>query len=504
MIATGRRSASRFERFTTVASESDGRNFYPETPAMPRKRRLRVSRELFRRVVALSEMLADFVTCIASIAASYYIDLSLHARMQIQYPWREVAAVSSLVGLSVVLLLQRGGEYRGETSLLRIRESERAIRIPAQSLLLLLPFSLLLKLNLSYAAFPVAFLLTSALLILEKQLACSIVLMLHAREDTTHRVVVYGEGGDARRVASTLLYSRRIGLDPVAVIDDEPAPAGGRLFDMGYRQPRSVPVHRGPVTAALLKSCRSDMLLVAMPHLTAEKLSAAAHAAKQAGLQIRFLFDSSSRKPRESTEANDLLLTPTTEHVVPSSYAVAKRAADLTVSSVLFVMLTPLLLLIGLLVRLDSPGPALFVQKRVGRNGKLFEIYKFRSMYTNASKYDFSPTTSFDPRITRLGRFLRRSCLDELPQLMNVLRGTMSLVGPRPEMPFIVRSYNSRQQQRLQVTPGITGMWQLSADRGLPIHENVEYDLYYIRNRTFFMDIAILIHTLFFAVGGGV
>jgi lipopolysaccharide/colanic/teichoic acid biosynthesis glycosyltransferase len=193
-----------------------------------------------------------------------------------------------------------------------------------------------------------------------------------------------------------------------------------------------------------------------------------------------------------------------TEHVVPSSYAVAKRAADLIVSSVLFVMLTPLLLLIGLLVRLDSPGPALFVQKRVGRNGKLFEIYKFRSMYTNASKYDFSPTTSFDPRITRLGRFLRRSCLDELPQLMNVLRGTMSLVGPRPEMPFIVRSYNSRQQQRLQVTPGITGMWQLSADRGLPIHENVEYDLYYIRNRTFFMDIAILIHTLFFAVGGGV
>jgi lipopolysaccharide/colanic/teichoic acid biosynthesis glycosyltransferase len=153
---------------------------------------------------------------------------------------------------------------------------------------------------------------------------------------------------------------------------------------------------------------------------------------------------------------------------------------------------------------LDSPGPALFVQKRVGRHGRLFDIYKFRSMYTSASRYDFSPTTSFDPRITRLGRFLRRTCLDELPQLINVLTGTMSLVGPRPEMPFIVRNYNSRQRKRLQVTPGITGMWQLSADRALPIHENVEYDLYYIRNRTFFMDIAILVHTALFAVGRGV
>ena len=87
---------------------------------------------------------------------------------------------------------------------------------------------------------------------------------------------------------------------------------------------------------------------------------------------------------------------------------------------------------------------------------------------------------------------------------MNVFLGNMSLVGPRPEMPFIVQRYNSRHRQRLQVIPGITGLWQLSADRALPIHENMEYDLYYIRNRTFFMDIAILIHTLIFALGGGV
>ena len=178
--------------------------------------------------------------------------------------------------------------------------------------------------------------------------------------------------------------------------------------------------------------------------------------------------------------------------------------ADLIVSSLLLVLLAPLLFLIAILIRLDSPGPALFVQKRVGRNGEFFNMYKFRSMYTSAPKYDLSPTQSSDPRITRIGSFLRRTSLDELPQLINVFLGNMSLVGPRPEMPFIVQRYNSRHRQRLQVIPGITGLWQLSADRAFPIHENIEYDLYYIRNRTFFMDIAILIHTLFFAMRGGI
>jgi len=121
-------------------------------------------------------------------------------------------------------------------------------------------------------------------------------------------------------------------------------------------------------------------------------------------------------------------------------------------------------------------------------------------MYANAPMYDFSPATSHDLRITRVGRFIRQTSLDELPQLMNVFLGNMSLVGPRPEMPFIVREYTPEYRQRLQVIPGITGLWQLSADRGSLIHENIQYDLYYIRNRGIFMDIAILIHTLFFAV----
>ena len=107
-----------------------------------------------------------------------------------------------------------------------------------------------------------------------------------------------------------------------------------------------------------------------------------------------------------------------------------------------------------------------------------------------------------DSRITKVGRLLRRTSLDELPQLLNVLRGEMTLVGPRPEMPFIVEKYTPRQRARLQVVPGITGLWQLSADRAFEIHENLDYDIYYLRFRNFFMDLAILVHTALFAMRG--
>jgi len=166
--------------------------------------------------------------------------------------------------------------------------------------------------------------------------------------------------------------------------------------------------------------------------------------------------------------------------------------------------LSPVFALIALLIKLDSPGPVLFTQNRVGLNGRIFKIFKFRSMYAESAKYEPSPLSSLDPRLTGIGRLLRRLSLDELPQLVNVIRGEMSLVGPRPEMPFIVRRYDSSQRMRLSVRPGITGLWQLSADRAFPIHENLEYDLYYVRNRGWFMDIAILIHTVVFAMRGGI
>jgi exopolysaccharide biosynthesis polyprenyl glycosylphosphotransferase len=489
------------------ASESVTSRLYAENLATSPKRLGAASTRFFRSGLACVEVTADLLTCVLSIFFAYFLDLSLHLRGQAQYPAREAAAVSIVIGLFVGLHLQRDGAYQGGGSLLHLRETERALRIPVQSVLLLLPFSFLLHLRFSGAPFLIALVLIPVLLVLQKQALFSLVRVLHAGGYGIDRVAVYGAGDAARRIVSALSHSLGLGLCTVALIDDNPALDGSGMLELGYRRRRSVvPVQRGPVTPELLESCQCSLLIVALPNLSSRRVAEAVDAAAQAGLKVALLSGAELPKQQwtKSLDIDGLSLTPLTEPVGSWHYALVKRMVDLIGSSLLLVLFAPLLFLVALLVKLETLGPALFIQNRVGRHGELFRMYKFRSMYTNAPKYDFSPITSHDPRITRIGRFLRRTSLDELPQLMNVFLGDMSLVGPRPEMPFIVRDYTSEHRQRLQVMPGITGLWQLSADRSFQIHDNMEYDLYYIRNRGFFMDIAILIHTLFFAMRSGV
>jgi len=177
-------------------------------------------------------------------------------------------------------------------------------------------------------------------------------------------------------------------------------------------------------------------------------------------------------------------------------YQPAKRALDLGLAALGLLGVAPLLAWCALRIRLDSPGPVLFAQQRIGRGGRPFTFYKLRSMRADADPYAVAPRGAGDPRLTRYGRWLRRTSLDELPQLWNVLRGEMSLVGPRPEMPFIVAGYDEWQRRRLSVPPGITGLWQILGRKDLPMHENLQYDFYYIRNRSLAMDLWLLLRTL--------
>jgi lipopolysaccharide/colanic/teichoic acid biosynthesis glycosyltransferase len=196
---------------------------------------------------------------------------------------------------------------------------------------------------------------------------------------------------------------------------------------------------------------------------------------------------------------------------------------DVLLSGLALVVLSPLVLLIGVAVRLDSPGPAFFHQVRVGQNhrrvntgppggaaerrikpgyGREFKMFKFRTMRRDAPTYSRSPQDSSDPRVTKVGRFLRRTSLDELLQLVNVLTNDMSLVGPRPEMPFIVESYDPVHLLRLMVKPGLTGLWQLNGPRHLPMHATIEWDLQYIQSWSLRLDAQIIWNTLFFVVRG--
>lgn len=172
-----------------------------------------------------------------------------------------------------------------------------------------------------------------------------------------------------------------------------------------------------------------------------------------------------------------------------------KRTVDLCAGSFLLVVLSPVFLIVAIAIRLESAGPALLRQRRIGRDGIPFYMWKFRSMYDGARRYAPSPTSDTDPRITRIGRLIRRFSIDETPQLLNVLAGDMSLVGPRPEMPFIVATYTSYERLRLTAKPGMTGLWQISPARAMPIHKNVHLDLFYIQHQSLFLDIAIMLRT---------
>ncbi len=184
-----------------------------------------------------------------------------------------------------------------------------------------------------------------------------------------------------------------------------------------------------------------------------------------------------------------------------------QRVCDMVLCLLLLVLLLPVFLVIALLVRLDSPGPVLFIQKRVGKNGDEFPFFKFRSMVADAEARRLmleqqnersGPVFKMknDPRITRSGRILRKYSLDELPQLLNVLRGEMSLIGPRPALPREVAQYTSRQRQRLGITPGVTGLWQVSGRASISFEHSVELDLHYIEHQSVLLNVRILLMTV--------
>ena len=173
------------------------------------------------------------------------------------------------------------------------------------------------------------------------------------------------------------------------------------------------------------------------------------------------------------------------------------------VALAMLLVLLPVGLLIALAIRLDSPGPVLFLQNRVGQMGRTFRIYKFRTMHTDQSRHTLTSERSGvcfkmrrDPRVTRIGYWLRRGSLDELPQLINVVRGDMALIGPRPALPQEVNAYAHDHLERLGKLPGITGLWQVSGRADTTFDEQINLDIRYVRDQSPWLDLSILLRTI--------
>jgi len=180
-----------------------------------------------------------------------------------------------------------------------------------------------------------------------------------------------------------------------------------------------------------------------------------------------------------------------------------RRAVDIVVSALALALSSPLLLGAMLAIRVESPGPVIYRQRRAGRGGKPFDVLKLRTMVDGAEHIGAGlAVNANDSRITRVGAFLRRSSLDELPNLLNVLRGEMTLIGPRPTLPAQVEQYTDRQRGRLAVKPGITGWAQVNGRASLPWSERIELDLYYVENRSLSLDLRILLRTPAMVLGG--
>jgi lipopolysaccharide/colanic/teichoic acid biosynthesis glycosyltransferase len=178
-----------------------------------------------------------------------------------------------------------------------------------------------------------------------------------------------------------------------------------------------------------------------------------------------------------------------------NSYTACKRAFDLVFSAIGLIVLLPAFAAIAVAIRLSSTGPALFKQQRVGKGGKAFMFYKFRTMKTDVDPFGPSPKSGQDPRLTKIGAFLREYSLDELPQLLNVLKGQMSFVGPRPLYMSQVAEWNERQKRRLLVKPGLTGLAQISGRAELTREEKLELDAQYVERAGLPLDLRILLAT---------
>jgi exopolysaccharide biosynthesis polyprenyl glycosylphosphotransferase len=312
------------------------------------------------------------------------------------------------------------------------------------------------------------------------------------------RVLIIGAGRVGRRVGQMIGSNNWMGLQLVGYLDDTRDGQRQQLPIMGWVAEARQIVEREKV----------DDVVIALPQRAYGQVNKLVIDLHDLPVNVRVVPDYFSLALyRASVEDfGGLPMINLRDPALNEVQRLVKRLFDLIVGGVTFTLALPFLGLIALAIKLDSAGPVFFRQQRVGENGRIFAMYKFRSMIVGAEKLQHKVNgedengnlihkSEDDPRVTHVGRFLRRTSLDELPQLINVLKGEMSLVGPRPELPWLVGQYELWQRKRFAVPQGMTGWWQVNGRSDKPMHLHTEDDLYYVQNYSLWMDIYILLKT---------
>ncbi len=321
------------------------------------------------------------------------------------------------------------------------------------------------------------------------------------------RVLILGAGETGLQVCERIRTHPALGYEPVAFVDDD-------LQKIGQSQAGLLV--RGPLTSIpeLVRELAVKDVVVAMPRLPREELLHVISTCEGRVESIRVVPDmfGLATVGVETEDLDGLLLLNMRWNLAKPWNLALKRGFDLAVAAATMLVLSPLLALAAVAIRFDSSGPILYRQQRLGRGWHRFRCFKFRTMYVDnkrrldeylagnpAAKVEwehFAKLKVFDPRVTRFGRLLRRISLDELPQLVNVLRGDMSLVGPRPYLPRETERMGDFAETILKAPPGITGLWQVSGRNELPFSQRLRLDEYYVRNWSLWLDIIVLVKTI--------
>jgi len=447
----------------------------------------------------------DLACIILCVFLAYGIYHMLGLGKEITYEPGFLLMFALFLGALVCTTMHLFGAYARESGLLNVQELRSVILGILLGLLLINALFFAVRFMPSRYLIFISFGLMLIVLPLARSVVYSFLTGRTPWTTTTNNILIYGAGKLGQQLYREIHNSPRISGRVVGFIDDDPDKWGMGITPNGFdTNHRCYILGTRGVLPLLFKSRKIDAIYIAVSNIDNSKLKELYKYCSQFPAQIAFvpqMLDIFTHRLSMEHIGNLPLIRENNNHQ-QNGYDRFKRIMDLGLCLASTPILLPLMGITALAVWLDSGGPVFFRQDRVGRKGRIFRMYKFRSMFQDAPRYAVNPDNSNDPRITRVGRFLRKTSLDELPQVINVLRGEMSFVGPRPEMPFIVEGYDEVHKERLQVLPGITGLWQLSGDRKKAIHENMDYDLYYIYNRSFFLDVTILIQTLIFAFRG--
>lgn len=449
-----------------------------------------------QRVLNQINVITDGLSVFCTLLLAFWFRFFLLPGGEISVPFREYVILGAVLIPIYLFSYASFGLYESFRRKRLYQELGRLLTVNVLDMLLLQAFLFAFKeVHFSRWTLIIFFLLNTAALGGKRVLLR--LLLRHYRQKgyNLKHVLIVGTGPMARRYLNKIRTNKELGYQAMGYVSDDTDGWRGLVYLGGYQD-----------LGRILEKSSPDEVVAAIPAEDFTKTPLVISACEKAGVKLSIIPFYAEYMPT-NPEFDDLDGLPllNIRHIPLDNWgnAFIKRAMDIVGSLVLIVLTSPIMLIAAIGVRLSSPGPIIFSQERVGRNKKTFRMYKFRSMRVN-DRQETGWSRDKDDRKTAFGSFIRKCSIDELPQFFNVLKGDMSLVGPRPEVPFYVEQFREEiplYMVKHQVRPGITGWAQVNGLRGdTSIRDRIEHDLYYIENWNILFDVKILLMTLFKAV----